>query len=174
LSGERHTLQHASSTYRIRWTDGDSPLAQRTDDQRGRYHTLPPCEDDTELADPPKCGTKHDQYDWYCDRDVHDVTGDDPSTWHRDRTRDRYWYPGSDIALSVAGGNDADRAVYRDLFPILDYASAALYRIANTYRDGKPRITAEMCRTAEDNARKLAKSSTMLQEMTGTGTDDHA
>lgn len=151
---------------RVPFIGGETDPGSRQEQQPGRYHTLPPCDGDAELATDPAC---------ICDdspeSDKSATTGHNRTCpVHSEILRDALTCRDADT-LSVSGGNEADRAVYRDLFPILDYASVALYRIANAYRDGKPRITAELCRTAEDVAQKLAKSSTMLQEMTGTGTD---
>lgn len=172
---------------RVPFIGGETKAGTRQEQHPGRYHTLPPCSDDAVDAEglvedletldevlaqaPPACGAKHDQYDWYCDRDVHDVTGDDPSTWHRDRTRDRYWYPGSDIALSVAGGNDADRAVYRDLLPLLEPVAMFLDRMGKRYREGNPRMTSELCRTAETHRDALTDVAGKLQDLLDGPTD---
>lgn len=159
---------------------GGTPAEPRQEQQRGRYHTLPPCEVDTESVPGPecicsnlpgedkshttghhrlclvhsmilrdklsrrgdalepglepsdtasavRCGAKHPKRDWRCDRDPHDVTPDDHETWHHDRTRDRYWAHAQD-------STDADRAVYRDLIPVLDKAAAALGKVERVYK----------------------------------------
>jgi hypothetical protein len=157
-----NTRRHGSSTYGVQWAD---PQDQTETDRRGRYHTLPPCSDDAELADPAKCGAKHDQRGWCCDRDSHTVSPDDKWTWHHDRSRDRRWYLGEDIALSVAAGNEADRAVYRDLLPVLEPVVEFLNDMGKRYREGNPRMNAATCRSAEIHRDTLHDVTGKLQDL---------
>lgn len=66
-------------------------------------------------------------------------------------------------AVDSDGVTDPHRDVYEKLIPILDLAAAQLWRVANNYRDGKYRITAELCRSSETNAEQCGKASDMLQ-----------
>lgn len=68
------------------------------------------------------------------------------------------------------GTTSTDLAVYRDLIPILTTVEAFLHRAAKRYRDGNTRITAEMCRAAEDHRDHLRDTAGMLQDLLdGTG-----
>jgi hypothetical protein len=223
---------------------GETPAAPRQEQQRGRYHTLPPCEDDDpEPAAPApagRCGVKHPRWEWRCHRDPHDVNPDDHSTWHHDYDRDRYWghthteeadhgpwgvgdtipdhvdhvenahkfewararnrdgentgwfeltacpvlteadllvlcgpvtesVDPPELADALSATVDADRAVYRDLVPVLTPVATYLDQIGKRYREGNPRTTADQCRAAETFRDQLTTVVDTLQEMTGTG-----
>jgi hypothetical protein len=168
-----NTRRHGSSIYGFQWTDPQDPAES---DKRGRYHTLPPCEDDTDDAtlhdaDATLCGAKHPRYGWCCDRDAHRVFRGDNSTWHRDTGREGYWCSKDDVLgppdvqPAVTAVDDADRAVYRDLLPLLGPVATFLDRMGKRYREGNPRMTSELCRTAEDHRDHLHKVIDTLQEV---------
>jgi hypothetical protein len=230
---------------------GGTPAEPRQEQQRGRYHTLPPCEDDDPPAEPAapapgsRCGAKHPRWEWRCHRDPHDVNPDDHATWHHDYDRDRYWghthteeadhgpwgvgdtipdhvdhvenahkfewsrarnrdgentgwfeltaspvlteadllvlcgpvtesTDPPELADALSATIDADRAVYRDLVPVLGPVATFLDQMGKRYREGNPRTTSDQCRAAETFRDQLTTVVDTLQEMTGTGTDDQA
>lgn len=246
--------RHGSSTYGVQWVDPEEPAET---DKRGRYHTLPPCEDDVPDPEPAapapgsRCGVKHPRWEWRCHRDPHDVNPDDHSTWHHDYDRDRYWghtqepaAPATEeadhgpwgvgdtipdhvdhvenahkfewsrvrnrggenagwfeltacpvlteadllvlcgpvtestdppeLADALSATIDADRAVYRDLVPVLGPVATFLDQMGKRYREGNPRTTADQCRAAETFRDQLTTVVDTLLGMTGPGTDDKA
>lgn len=118
------------------------------DDPPGRYHTLPPCDDATA------------------------ATTDTIATVRRADNHDRFWslYPNTPPPTPTDPGTDANDDVYRDLIPILETVAGFLDRMGWRYRTDNPRMTSEMCRTAETHRDELDQAAGSLRDLIdGTG-----
>jgi hypothetical protein len=187
-----NTRRHGSSIYGVQWVD---PQELAETDKRGRYHTLPPCEDDPEPEEA-------DHGPWGVGDTIPDhvdhVENAHKFEWSRARNRDGEntgWFELTacpvlteadllvlcgpvtaavdppELADALSATIDADRAVYRDLVPVLGPVATFLDQMGKRYREGNPRTTADQCRTAETFRDQLTTVVDTLQEMTGTGTD---
>jgi hypothetical protein len=192
---------------------GETPAAPRQEQQRGRYHTLPPCEDDPDPSDEsylnePKTAefwdksVTTDKGPWGVGDTIPDhvdrVENTHKFEWSRARNRDGEntgWFELTaspvlteadllvlcgpvtestdppELADALSATIDADRAVYRDLVPVLTPVATYLDQIGKRYREGNPRTTADQCRSAEGYRDQLTGVIDLLLEMTGKGTD---
>lgn len=123
---------------------GGATKSGTREQQPGRYHTLPPCEGDTDsrpsdvdyLAEP-----LHDSFWSELDAEIPPAASDhDP-------------------------GTDAHTQVYRDLVPILEPIAMFLDRMGRRYREGNPRMTSELCRTAETHRDEIDKATGLLRDL---------
>jgi hypothetical protein len=182
---------------RVPFIGGKTDTGTRQEQHPGRYHTLPPCEDDpAEEADHGPWGVGDTIPDH-----VDHVENAHKFEWSRVRNRvgeNAGWFELAaspvlteadllvlcgpvtestdppELVDALSATIDADRAVYRDLVPVLGPVATFLDQMGKRYREGNPRTTADQCRAAETFRDQLTTVVDTLQEMTGTGTDDQA
>lgn len=148
-----------------------------TREQPGRYHTLPPCEDDDPEDQPQArtdrrlCGVGHADYsEWRCDRPAgHKTVG--YSEYHADSKHGTTWSDEVAVWHHTDAGTDPDTDVYRSLVPILETVAGFLDRMGRRYRDGNPRMTSELCRTAETHRDALDTAAGSLRDLTDPTTE---